>query len=190
MSTNQARREHLLDAGLAIIAEQGARGLTYREMDARAGVPPGTASNYFRNRAAMLNEMGARIFVRLQPEPETVERLSSWEPTIDLVRDSMRDIFRRMQEHRELYLALLELKIEAARRPDLREILTETLHADFVANVGFWKRAGLAGGAREVMLLHLAMDGLIVSQLTSPGALEINDVDETITLLVDRLIGQ
>ncbi len=38
------------------------------------------------------------------------------------------------------------------------------------------------------MLLHLTMDGLIVNRLTSPGALEIADVDETITRLVDRVI--
>lgn len=188
MATNQARREQLLDAGLAIIAERGTRSLTYRGMDTQAAVPPGTASNYFRNRSEMLNKMGARIFVRLKPEPEIVADLLTREPTIELIRDSMRDIFRRMQERRELYLALLELKIEAARRPDLREILTQTLHADFLANVAFWKRTGLQGGAREVMLLNLAMDGLIVNQRTAPEALGIEDVDGTIDLLVDRLI--
>jgi DNA-binding transcriptional regulator YbjK len=45
LARNPARRDQLLDAGLAVLAEQGARGLTFRAVDARAGFATGTATN-------------------------------------------------------------------------------------------------------------------------------------------------
>ncbi|MEH3033773.1 MAG: TetR family transcriptional regulator [Aeromicrobium erythreum] len=50
MARNDERRSRLADAGLQVLAEQGARGLTHRAVDVAAGLPLGTASNYFRSR--------------------------------------------------------------------------------------------------------------------------------------------
>ena len=68
-------------------------------------------------------------------------------------------------------MALLELRLEATRRPALRESLTATVRARFEADVAFHEQAGAPGGRQAVALLHHAMEGLILDQLTLPGAL-------------------
>ncbi|MGW6546237.1 TetR/AcrR family transcriptional regulator [Streptomyces massasporeus] len=54
MVGNPGRRAALVDAGVEVLAREGARGLTFRAVDAQAGVPVGTASNYFRRRPELL----------------------------------------------------------------------------------------------------------------------------------------
>lgn len=49
MKESGARRDQVLRAAVDVIAERGPHGLTYRSADERAGVPRGTASNYFRS---------------------------------------------------------------------------------------------------------------------------------------------
>lgn len=48
------RRPQVLDTAVRMLARGGDRALTYRTVDAAAGVPPGTTSNYFRTRATLL----------------------------------------------------------------------------------------------------------------------------------------
>ncbi|MER6051957.1 TetR family transcriptional regulator, partial [Streptomyces sp. NPDC001793] len=48
------RREQVLDAAVEVLGAEGARRLTYQAVDRAAGVPTGTTSNYFRNRAALV----------------------------------------------------------------------------------------------------------------------------------------
>ena len=42
MARNDDRRQRLADAGLAVLAREGARGLTHRALDREAGVPTPT----------------------------------------------------------------------------------------------------------------------------------------------------
>ena len=70
MVSNPQRRDLLADAGLRVLATAGARGLTHRAVDREAGVPAGTASNYFRSRDALLNGLAERIFTRMAPTPD------------------------------------------------------------------------------------------------------------------------
>lgn len=48
------RRELLVTTAVEIIAEKGMKGLSHLTVDARAGVPRGSTSNYFRTRAALV----------------------------------------------------------------------------------------------------------------------------------------
>lgn len=68
MSRNEERRRTLADAGLEVLAAHGARGLTHRAVDRAAGVPLGTASNYFATRDALIAGLVERIGERLAPE--------------------------------------------------------------------------------------------------------------------------
>src|SRR3954470_19027190 len=47
-------RERALTAAIDLLGEQGARALTHRRVDERAGLPAGSTSNSFRTRAALL----------------------------------------------------------------------------------------------------------------------------------------
>lgn len=55
------RRTQLLDAALAVVADGGMKGLTHRAVDAAAQVAEGTTSNYFRNRAALVEAVLDRL---------------------------------------------------------------------------------------------------------------------------------
>lgn len=194
--SNPSRRAALADAGLRVLAASGARGLTHRAVDAEAGVPTGTASNYFRSRDALLGALGERIFERLTPGPDRLDPLAGEEPSVALFAAYVRDVADRVLGAPELTLALLELRLEATRRPTLAAVLGRTLATGFEADVAFHVGRGLPGGAREVELLHYAIDGLVLDRLTAsildapvgaPGSAA--DVDAVVTDLVERLAG-
>ena len=189
MPRNPERRAQLADAGLAVLAESGARGLTHRAVDAAAGLPAGTASNYFRTRDALLGALGERIFERLAPDDAVLAPLAERERSVDLVVDYVRYIVERLLGRPELSLALFELRLEAARNPDLNEILSRTLQQGFDTDVSFHVQAGLPGGAEEVRMLHFAIEGLVLDQLT-PGTGRRYDVDAITARLVRRLVRE
>lgn len=189
MPRNPERRAQLADAGLAVLAESGARGLTHRAVDTAAGLPTGTASNYFRTRDALLGALAERIFERLTPDEERLTALAKREPSVELVTDYVHYIVERLLAEPELTLAMFDLRLEATRRDGLNEILTKTLQTNFDLDVSFHVQAGLPGGAEEVRLLHFAIDGLMLDQLT-PGTGRRYDVDAVTTNLVRRLIRE
>src|SRR5258706_532191 len=58
------RRDDNPDAAIPRLGENGVRGLTHRGVDAAAGVPAGTTSNYFRTRAALIGGVVERFAAR------------------------------------------------------------------------------------------------------------------------------
>src|SRR4051794_17968015 len=109
MVRNPERRTLLADAGLRVLAAAGARGLTHRAVDAEAGVPTGTASNYFPSRAALLAALAERIFDRMAPDPAVLADLGAREPSLALVTDYLRYIVERTTREPDLTRALFEL---------------------------------------------------------------------------------
>lgn len=188
MARNPERRALLADAGLRVLAASGARGLTHRAVDAEAGVPTGTASNYFPSRAALLGALGERIFDRMAPEPAVLARLGGREPSLELVTDYLRHIVERAAREPELTRALFELRLEASRRPELRRALSDVLRQGYADDVAFHVAAGLPGGAFEVALLHYAVDGLLLDLLTTSVDAGF-DTDQVVSALVSRLVA-
>lgn len=187
MARNAARRTALVDAAIEVLAREGARGLTFRAVDAEAGVPAGTASNYFANRDDLLRQVGEHVHVRLRPDAERLARTLRGARDKALVVELVRDVRRRLVEDRAGYLALLELRLEATRRPDLRAALTATISRNLEDNVRFHLDTGLPGDRTTVVALYLAVTGLVVEHLTLPDVLPPDEVDDLITALVDRL---
>lgn len=187
MAKNEARRTLLADAGIAVLAREGSRGLTHRAIDAEAGVPIGTTSNYFRSRQALVAGIFERIGARLAPAPEDIEARAEAQPSRELFADYIRDIVRRLLAQRDVTVALFELRLEAARNPELAASLSEWQRAGFDGDVAFNEAAGLPGGRREVALFHYAIDGLIFDQLTSPIA-PGTPTDEVVDALVAGLL--
>lgn len=167
MVRNDERRRALTDAALSLLADEGARGLTHRAVDARAKVPTGTTSNYFKTRGDLLQGLVARIGERLAPDPEVLARLGRRKPSRRLYADYLRDIVRRLTREEDVTLALFELRLEAARRPEVEELIGAWLRAGFAGDIAFNAAAGLPGGAHEIALLHYAIDGLVLDRLTT-----------------------
>lgn len=166
MARNDERRRELADAGIAVLANEGMRGLTHRAVDARAGVPTGTASNYFRSRDALVAALVERIGERLAPDPELHRLWQDRTPDRALFADYTRDIVRRLTTERDVTLALFTLRLEAARSPSIADALGEWMRAGFAADVAFNRAAGLPGDAYEIALFHYAIEGLILDRLT------------------------
>jgi DNA-binding transcriptional regulator YbjK len=184
MVKNESRRRTIADAGLTVLAHEGSRGLTHRAVDTAAGVPTGTTSNYFRSRDALIEGLVDRIGERLAPTAEDLGRRASGTPGAALFADYVRDIVRRLTTDRDVTLALFELRLESARRPELAAVLGAWQRAGFDADVAFNTDAGLPGGRREIALFHYAIDGLLLDRLTTPI-----DPDTSTDDVIDALVA-
>ncbi|MFE0649683.1 TetR/AcrR family transcriptional regulator [Streptomyces sp. NPDC059534] len=190
MARNPERRAALLDAAIEVLADEGARGLTFRAVDARAGVPMGTSSNYFTDRDRLLSQVGDRIFVRLTPEPGVIDTAMPPEPSRALVVELMRAVARRLTAERTCYLGLFELRLEAVRRPELRTQLTQVLRSDLDGNIRLHLGAGMPGDADTVRLLYFALTGLLLDHFTVPGLHGDRDLDDLIETVVARIVPE
>src|SRR4051812_47899034 len=156
MAGNPERRAALVDAGVEVLAREGARGLTFRAVDTEAGGPVGTSSNYFTSRDDLLRQIDARLHVRLAPDPDVVADLLTRPKDRSLVKSLMHDLTARAPRDLTGYLALLEMRLEAPRRPELRASYTRSVRADLEEGMRFHREAGLPGGDETVLVLYLA----------------------------------
>ncbi|GAA4368055.1 TetR/AcrR family transcriptional regulator [Actinomadura verrucosospora] len=188
MRQNPARRAALLDGAIEVLAREGARGLTQRALDKEVGVPIGTTSNYFRNRDELLVQAGVRVYERLRPAEGALTEMFEQARDAASYGTMLRESVGRVAAFRSGHLAMLELRLEATRRPELRALLTERVRADIDENVTLHETAGLPGGAIAVLLMYLAMNWLIVEQLTLPDVFTDAERDELVTQAVERIV--
>ncbi len=188
MRQNPARRTALLDAAIEVIAREGSRGLTLRAVDQEAAVPVGTASNYFANRAELLRQIMDRTSQRLTPDETELKATMAAPPSRELVATLLRQLLDRMRADRSSHLAMLELRLEATRRPELQADLTRRFTTMLDDNIDWHLDAGLPGDRATVLLLYLAMLGLIVDDLTVPELLAPHSPGALIESLVARTL--
>jgi DNA-binding transcriptional regulator YbjK len=187
MARNEERRSALADAGIRVLAEEGARGLTHRAVDAAAGTPRGTASNYFPTRDDLISALVDRIGERLAPDPEAISPSTARSPDPTLFAAYLRDVVRRLTADPHVALALFELRLEAARRPAVAETLGAWRQQAFEDDIAFNDDSGLPGGRTEIALFHYAIDGMMLDHLTAPIDSGLS-VDTAIDELVDRIL--
>ncbi|WP_327581032.1 TetR family transcriptional regulator [Nonomuraea sp. NBC_00507] len=123
MPKESDRRELLADTAMRLIDEVGLAGVTHRAVDAAAGVPVGTTSNYFRTRATLYEAIAHRILdqqlAALQAAPATPPDRES---LVDSLTAAIDD---GTGPARNRYLARFELSLEAARNPRLAALMRE-----------------------------------------------------------------
>jgi AcrR family transcriptional regulator len=188
MRQNPARRTALLDAAIEVLAREGSRGLTLRAIDKEATVPTGTASNYFANRGELLAQVMRRTRERLTPDPAALAETMKQAPSHELAAELMRQLLARMRNDRASNLAMLELRLEATRRPELHAELSDFLATEHQEVIDYHLTAGLPGDRTGVALLYFAMLGLIVDDLTVPAIVEPYATDDLIKEMVTRLL--
>ncbi|GAA2837466.1 TetR/AcrR family transcriptional regulator [Kribbella solani] len=164
MRTNPERRTALVDAAIEVLAADGARGLTFRSVDVAAGVPHGTASNYFANRDDLLLQAGLRVHDRLGPDSADLDQ----PPSTEFLGALLGLLRARLSADRSGYLALLELRLEATRRPALQAALARRVRENLDETMRLHREHGLPG---DPLLLYLAVGGYMLEQLTLPGVL-------------------
>jgi hypothetical protein len=126
---------------------------------------------------------------RLQPDEATIARLQAADRDRETYVELMRELVGRVASFRTGYLALLELRLEATRSSELREVLTERVRADVDADVACHEASGFPGDATAVKLLMLALNRLIVEQLTLPDVFDEAEREHLVTAAVERIVA-
>lgn len=80
-----ATRERALEAAVELLGAQGVRALTHTRVDRRAGLPPGSSSNWFRTRRALLGGVVDWIAERERADfdPSLLRSISNVDELID-----------------------------------------------------------------------------------------------------------
>lgn len=167
------RRAALADAAIHLVATRGMRGLTHRAVDARAGVPTGSTSAYFRTRKALVEGVVRRL-AELDAE-EVAEELEAAGATAPpdpdrLAEGAARVLDRWMSTARERTLARYACLLEATHHPELRDVLAhgEVPRAQARAVLAAW---GVPDAERRSRDLVAFLDGLLFDRLVGAGAL-------------------
>ncbi|MDW6060056.1 TetR family transcriptional regulator [Streptomyces sp. FXJ1.4098] len=124
MPKKSNRRELLADTAMRLIDDVGLAAVTHRAIDAAAGVPVGTTSNYFRTRAALYEAIAHRILDH-QLAAEAAASTSASSDRADLVEALATAVDVGAGAARNRYLARFELSLEAARSPELAAVMRE-----------------------------------------------------------------
>ncbi|GIM95534.1 TetR/AcrR family transcriptional regulator [Paractinoplanes toevensis] len=163
-----SRQEVLLDAAITVLGSEGSRRLTHRAVDAAAGLPSGSASNYFKTREALVNAMAARFVAREQATWAALTALVTPRTPAELVVALAAFVRRAVGPDRVLTVARYGLFVEAALHPEAHQALAES--AREIRRFGAqWLRAvGMPDPEEMCELILDQMDGMILHQLAYP----------------------
>jgi AcrR family transcriptional regulator len=165
VASNPSRRRLIADAGLALLGGSGSRALTHRAVDAEAGLPTGTCANYFPTKADLFLGMAERVFERLAPDPGRLTDLAELDGD-DTLPAYVGYIVERLIAQPRIATALLELRLQAARSPEIAAKLGPFLRTNLDSDVAFHIGRGLPGGRDAVLLLHHVVNGILLDALT------------------------
>ncbi|MFY1668914.1 TetR/AcrR family transcriptional regulator [Plantactinospora sp. WMMB334] len=191
---NQRRRAALADAAIALLAESGVHGVTHRAVERRAGLPTGTASNYFRSREALLVAAAERVgelhyadmdaagsTYRPPPAAGTRERAA------ELIAGSL---LTAATVHRDRYLAIFELRLESLRRPALADVLHGLLRRSVAVTTGHHADLGLQIPPEAVPTLVTLYGGALFTLVSSaPDEITPERTREVATAIVRAALG-
>lgn len=162
------RRQQLADAALRVLADGGSRDLTHRAVDAEAGVPAGSTSNYFRTRDALITAIADRL-----EELDRIEagRLLATPPqTLEQVADLLAAFaeWQTSEKTAQATRARLELATILDLSAQHQRLLTT--FATVLAGVGVSDPPAAARRAADYL------DGVVLHAVTIPG--RVVDPDE------------
>jgi DNA-binding transcriptional regulator YbjK len=186
MPSNPERRTQILDTAIDILADTGIGGVTHRQVDTRAGLPPGTTSNYFRTRLALLEAVTAYVadlhWQRVALLQSLVGQPQSREGVKALMTRMITDPDEGSQRRN---IARWELFLEGTRRPELRPALNEIQSAAVKSASLILEAGGFTPSTEQMGELSRLLNGLALSNLTfsseQPGT-------EDPAGLIDRLL--
>ncbi|TDQ54483.1 TetR/AcrR family transcriptional regulator [Actinorugispora endophytica] len=176
---NLRRRHTLADAAIALLAEEGAHGLTHRAVEARAGVPAGTATNYARNREALLVAAAERVLelhladmaTATAPADETHPATRRTTDTHDLAEILAASLWTAATDLRDRYLAIFELQLEARRRPALAAVLARLNTTALTATTELHNETGTPVPETAIPVLVTLYSGTLFTLVTLPADL-------------------
>jgi DNA-binding transcriptional regulator YbjK len=160
-------RTRALDAAIELLGTGGLRALTHARVDARADLPPGSTSNHFRTRAALVQGVVERL-----TERDLAQVGPTFSPTTpeELVAGLARVLEDAGGPDRVHSTARLVLFVEGSSNPAVREALQrgrerlEAASGPWMAQLGF---RDPAVGAQAVVA---AYEGLLLHRIARHDA--------------------
>jgi DNA-binding transcriptional regulator YbjK len=183
------RKQAILRATLAVIAEHGTDGVTHRAVASEAGLPLSATTYWFASRDELLEESFRfaareeidrleRLVLDLAPRELT---LREWAAALAAM------LTHELQSEPQRHIALLELGLEAARRPALRPEVERMQAAQLrLAELGA-RAAGSDDPAADAPILVAALFGLVFERLVMPG--EARSLEAPLVRLFERLVA-
>lgn len=155
-------RTAVLDAAIELVGQQGLRALTHARVDARAGVPAGSTSNYFRTRAALLGGVVDRIVDR---ELVTVGSAFAPATAADLVDGLCGLLEHTTGPNRTLTTARLTLFLEASHDASLQAAVSRGRAAMESSVVLALSRLGASDPHASASAVMAAFEGVILHRI-------------------------
>ena len=156
----QERRRAILEAGLAVLREEGLAGFTQPAVAARAGLRQGNLTYYFATRADLLAAV-ARTAIDLQLAAATTLLKSA--KSLKEAAAAIGAVVAR-HENTRVFVALNQA---ADQEPALQALFNELLEGFVQAIADFLKRMNLPSNQSHVDLLHAVFVGLSVIDLAT-----------------------
>lgn len=119
------RREQIVEAAVAVIAEQGLQNLSLSEIENQAGMSRGQLTYYFKTKEEILLAVFDRLLARLCVEPGAdPEDPRSWMPGWEhMVRVILTGILERPAPHPEFHCLQFTFLAQIGHRADFRRRL-------------------------------------------------------------------
>lgn len=166
----EERRDELVDAAIAILAEGGLANATTRRITQRAGVALGAFHYAFASKSELLAAVMDRIATRMQQAIDAAGTGSP--PTLaDAVAEVLASYEAFVETDPQLQLARQELTIRAMRDPELRGHVIDQRER---AQSAVARALATPGNAAATDLASLAsylvaaIDGLVLHRLVDP----------------------
>lgn len=166
---NDARRALLADAAIELLIDAGVHGVTHRAVEKLAGLPAGTASNYFRNRQALLLAVARRVVEQHQADMDDAtapDPRAPWQDqAIELITGSL---ILAATRHRRRYLAIFELRLEGLRRPELAAEINALVAQTAAFTAGHHDRHALPIPPEAIPTMMVMYGGALFALVTGP----------------------
>jgi AcrR family transcriptional regulator len=158
--TPQDRRRAILEAGLAVLREEGLSGFTQPNVATKAGLRQGNLTYYFATRADLLAAV-ARSAIDLQLG--AAQALLGSAKSLNDATAALGAVVVR-HENTRVFVALNQA---ADQEPALQSLFNELLEGFVAAITDFLKRMNLRPTQSHVDLLHAVFVGLSVIDLAT-----------------------
>lgn len=175
--TRADRRETILDAAVALLAEHGQGGLTHRATDARARLPQGSTSYYYPKKIALLLAAADHLALQLAADCDDLQVGFADRTARQGIDAAVTYVAEEMASYadsaRPLFLARIELTLAAARDPALAAIgprLTEAARrpiAFFLALISEGRTD--APTKADIETCAALIDGITLMHVTGQG---------------------
>jgi AcrR family transcriptional regulator len=170
--TRSGGRDALLDAAVAVIAEQGWGAVTVRAVAERAEVSPGTVTYHFASADELLVaalEHGASHTSRMLERLALDLQATDWDAEA-WTRAFVAALTGDLATHRENHLACFELQLLAARRPELLDSARRIHIAYTRVSRIVLQQQGMSGAELDIAAVNLTalVTALMMREVVDP----------------------